>query len=783
MRFHRIRLQYYRKFKSADISFPDGLVGIVGPNGVGKSTIIEAVAWALFGNEDPIVRTSKETIRSSFASSSDPCKVELEFELGGVPYRIVREMRGVNLVSKAEAYASGRLEADSVDAVRSYVTKLLGMDYKSFFISIFARQKDLAALSSIQPNRRKELIIRMLNLDRVDEAIRKAGEVARDSNKKIEGMREGLVDDDGKEKRPGYEEELNEKNAEVKRSSESFEAMEGELEKLRADREALASEWEKWEKMFERFHELNTSFERSKAKTHQLDKSVKHDKQEITKLVKDKDKIAELEPKEAEYKMKEETLQKMESARSAFEKRKGLEKELDGVKKDIEARNEKIRGVEKDLGPLGGVDDHMKTYDEILSKKKDFHKGRDEFNSTITRCVSMIEAEEKRIQKVKGDKKRIEELGVKSECPTCERPLGEVYNLLLKKYDSEVEQAEGNIKELTKQKEEAKSTLENEMRLCEALEKRERHIQEQIDKIKRLGERKASEEDEIKRLDERSVKIGAEMESIGEVTFDEKIYSEGKRKLGELQKVHEQLLLLKQKVEQIPEIEKRIEEIERDIEKSRKEEADLQRKLEELGFSKEEHANVKKTFEEKREEERQKELELERSRGEMKKREAEVEHLTKVIDELKRMEKEIVSLQEGVALSNKLHEVLKSFKTHLIARIRPMLSEYASVMLASLTDNRYSQLEVDENYEIQIHDGEGKYPIDRFSGGEADLANLSLRLAISQIIAERTGIARFNVIVLDEIFGSGPDPQEEHTQCTWRTLEPVQTDTCDNTSG
>ncbi|MEA3428425.1 MAG: SbcC/MukB-like Walker B domain-containing protein [Thermodesulfobacteriota bacterium] len=42
----------------------------------------------------------------------------------------------------------------------------------------------------------------------------------------------------------------------------------------------------------------------------------------------------------------------------------------------------------------------------------------------------------------------------------------------------------------------------------------------------------------------------------------------------------------------------------------------------------------------------------------------------------------------------------------------------------------------------------------QFSGGEQDLANLCLRIAISQVVAERSGGAPINFIVLDEIFGS-----------------------------
>jgi exonuclease SbcC len=46
------------------------------------------------------------------------------------------------------------------------------------------------------------------------------------------------------------------------------------------------------------------------------------------------------------------------------------------------------------------------------------------------------------------------------------------------------------------------------------------------------------------------------------------------------------------------------------------------------------------------------------------------------------------------------------------------------------------------------------HPLGRFSGGEADLANLSLRLAISRIIADRASTSQMNFLILDEVFGS-----------------------------
>jgi exonuclease SbcC len=127
------------------------------------------------------------------------------------------------------------------------------------------------------------------------------------------------------------------------------------------------------------------------------------------------------------------------------------------------------------------------------------------------------------------------------------------------------------------------------------------------------------------------------------------------------------------------------------------------------------------------------------------------------------LEKAIASSQESRALQatvaereseRRLHEELdrafNDMRTQLNAQLRPELSELATGFLRELVDSRTAELELDERYNITVlEDGIAK-PV--LSGGEEDLANLVLRLAVSQMIAERSGQA-FSLLVLDEVFG------------------------------
>ncbi len=111
-----------------------------------------------------------------------------------------------------------------------------------------------------------------------------------------------------------------------------------------------------------------------------------------------------------------------------------------------------------------------------------------------------------------------------------------------------------------------------------------------------------------------------------------------------------------------------------------------------------------------------------------------------------------VAVREG---ERRLHEELgrafNEMRAQLNAQLRPELSELATTFLRELMDSRTAEIELDEKYNITVlEDGIGK-PV--LSGGEEDLANLVLRLAVSQMIAERSGQA-FSLLILDEIFGS-----------------------------
>jgi exonuclease SbcC len=148
---------------------------------------------------------------------------------------------------------------------------------------------------------------------------------------------------------------------------------------------------------------------------------------------------------------------------------------------------------------------------------------------------------------------------------------------------------------------------------------------------------------------------------------------------------------------------------------------------------------------------REAELALVRTRGESKAASEGLEAVARRRAERAARERDAATLASALALHQELDRALTDLRTDLNAELRPDLSDLASRFLNDVSNGRYNDLELDEDYRTTItEDGELKPVI---SSGEEDIANLALRLAISQMIAERAG-QPLSLLILDEIFGS-----------------------------
>jgi exonuclease SbcC len=182
--------------------------------------------------------------------------------------------------------------------------------------------------------------------------------------------------------------------------------------------------------------------------------------------------------------------------------------------------------------------------------------------------------------------------------------------------------------------------------------------------------------------------------------------------------------------------------------------AELRARLAGLGYSEMAFMELRETEQGAERARREAELALVRAKAE---RSAAAEAVAVVVRrQAERDEREQAASETAVALAlqQELDRALSDLRNELNSSLRPDLSDLASSFLSDLTDGRYAELELDEDYSARVLDNGDPQSV--ISGGEEDVTNLAFRLAISQMIAERAG-QPLSMLLLDEIFGSLDD--------------------------
>ena len=162
------------------VDFTDlDLVAFVGATGSGKSTVIDAMTFALYGS---VARYDNPALVAPVIHQlATEAKVRFDFELGGATYTAVRVVRRLKSKPGAAMRAStreARLEliegedgelstvlAGNVSELDEAVSKLIGLDFSQFTRTIVLPQGDFAEFLKDDPRNRQKLLRRLLDID------------------------------------------------------------------------------------------------------------------------------------------------------------------------------------------------------------------------------------------------------------------------------------------------------------------------------------------------------------------------------------------------------------------------------------------------------------------------------------------------------------------------------------------------------------------------------------------------------------------------------------------
>ena len=200
-----IKLHNFISHNDTTLVFNKGITIFVGHNGSGKSSVIDAITFALFGEHTR--KSNKNIVRRGSSSAY----VHLNFSIGSREYSAYRHLgnSGETVSARFEliSYGTNNNHSNSKinttkriiisgerrqfgESMSAEIAKVLGMDYKKLRIAAIVQQGELSKIIESSPKEFKELLNSLIGIDRLDLAYQTMHDV-------INGFRERLRDHNG----------------------------------------------------------------------------------------------------------------------------------------------------------------------------------------------------------------------------------------------------------------------------------------------------------------------------------------------------------------------------------------------------------------------------------------------------------------------------------------------------------------------------------------------------------------------------------------------------------
>jgi exonuclease SbcC len=188
-----MELQNFKPFRKLTLpesedELPNGLIIVRGPNSTGKSSIFEAILWALWGPV-AVEPTNDELI--NFASSF--CEVRLEFDIAGTRYEINRSYdsaKGMSVVLSEEKIGKWKKIADKSQTVGRKMEEILNLEPQQALQTLLVRQGEVALIANATPSVLRDLLVKVYNIELLGEMAKQLENLERTIGTQIDVKRE-----------------------------------------------------------------------------------------------------------------------------------------------------------------------------------------------------------------------------------------------------------------------------------------------------------------------------------------------------------------------------------------------------------------------------------------------------------------------------------------------------------------------------------------------------------------------------------------------------------------
>jgi len=773
------------------------LACISGSNGAGKSSLLDAITWTLFGEA-----RGKSSDVINLHADVRAAEVILTFKHEENTYRIQRSLpRNKSTVLEFQVQSNGAwkpLTEKTTRETQIRIEQTLRLDYETFVNASFFLQGKADQFTQQNATKRKEVLSNILGLEVWEEYKNKTAEKRKAIESRVDEIDGRVTEIDA---------ELAEEDARKNRLGE----LQSSLDQLSAAREAQQSILETLRKNAALLNEqrkmtatLLAGLERARMalstlETRLADKEA--DRNSYTDLM---DRAKEIE---SAYKAWQKTRKEMEAwdktasefhehekERAPLQEKIAVEKaKLDEEKRSLLVEEEEISNQSAVSSELKSeVEKTRKLLETTEGKISDRAKIESERNAGRERQAALkVENDSLKVD-MNNLKERIESLKTAdgATCPLCGQELSEKHRKsTLKQLENEGKEKGDSYRANQKETADLNDQITSLESLVSTLSSAENErvkyaseisqLTERLDRLQSLakdwestGRKRLKEVEKILEngkyaVDEQKqlAKLNKELAKLG---YDASAHDKAREKENEQRSVDEEHSNLKSAKEVSKQIEGEIANLEEERRKRKEEAEELQTQYDTASAAlKEAETNAPNLDEAERG--------LFRLREEENKARSELGGAQQRVDILKtqrarkaEFEKEREELQKQIAQHKTLETAFgkNGVPALLIEQALPQIEEKANELLDRLSDGQMSirfatqtgfkdkkRDDLKETLDIQISDAAGARNYEMYSGGEAFRVNFAIRLALSEILAQRKG-ARLQTLVIDEGFGS-----------------------------
>ncbi|MGQ9641469.1 MAG: AAA family ATPase [Candidatus Bathycorpusculaceae bacterium] len=399
MKIELVQLENIRSHVKSTVPFARGFNCLVGGLGCGKSSILYAIDFALFG--DPLGRSYDYLLREG----ADSAKVTVQFTQNSKTYKITRGLkrRGKGISQDFDELKLFEEETPIAsvksDAVGEQLKAITGWDKELFREIVWVRQERLKELLDAAPRERQKRLDELFGLSDYEAAWSNIASY----------QREYEVETKVYEKDPDVA-GMSRLTAEYNNITEQFTLLEIELEDIAKKLKTVKSTLEEAEAQLKKLEDAKASIEELKRKETQLQTNLSHMEDTLAALA-----------------------ERIEGKKRILE---DLKQRLYSTETQAEANKNKLRdfGVTGDQ-PLESIRQYLATFDDQIS--------------------SLKAEQETALRSIQADQRRLVSLSAENRCPLCLQPLNEEYkNGLMQRVQEENDQRQKTINQLQKEIEE-----------------------------------------------------------------------------------------------------------------------------------------------------------------------------------------------------------------------------------------------------------------------------------------------------------------------------------------